>query len=63
MTEEIANRMGLDTLKTSSLWVDQVLIEVNIAILHSFQVRIGINRFLSTFPISHCSPEQPRIGT
>ena len=44
VTEEIAVRMSLDTLKTSSLWVDQVVIEVNIAILHSFQVgRLGRN--------------------
>lgn len=30
--------MGLDTRKTSSLWKDQALVEVNIAVLHSFQV-------------------------
>ena len=38
VSEEIAYKMGLDTMKTSSLWVDQVVVEVNIAILHSFQV-------------------------
>lgn len=32
--------MGLDTRKTSSLWKDQALVEVNIAVLHSFQVNI-----------------------
>lgn len=30
--------MALDTRKTSSLWKDQALVEVNIAVLHSFQV-------------------------
>ncbi|CAL8331312.1 unnamed protein product [Arctogadus glacialis] len=35
--EEVANRMGLDTRKTSSLWKDQALVETNIAVLHSFQ--------------------------
>lgn len=32
--------MALDTRKTSSLWKDQALVEVNIAVLHSFQVRL-----------------------
>lgn len=32
--------MDLDTRKTSSLWKDQALVEVNIAVLHSFQVNI-----------------------
>ncbi|MGH0171552.1 UNVERIFIED_CONTAM: hypothetical protein FKN15_061827 [Acipenser sinensis] len=35
--EDVAKRMGLDTRKTSSLWKDQALVEVNIAVLHSFQ--------------------------
>ena len=48
MTEEVAVRMGLDTLKTSSLWVDQVVIEVNIAILHSFQVGV-LRRNIDSF--------------
>lgn len=30
--------MALDTRKTSSLWKDQALVEINIAVLHSFQV-------------------------
>uniref|UniRef100_G3PM77 Nitric oxide synthase n=1 Tax=Gasterosteus aculeatus aculeatus TaxID=481459 RepID=G3PM77_GASAC len=37
MLEEVANRMALDTRKTSSLWKDQALVEINIAVLHSFQ--------------------------
>uniref|UniRef100_A0A672IDE0 Nitric oxide synthase n=1 Tax=Salarias fasciatus TaxID=181472 RepID=A0A672IDE0_SALFA len=35
--EEVANKMALDTRKTSSLWKDQALVEVNIAVLYSFQ--------------------------
>lgn len=31
--------MALDTRKTSSLWKDQALVEINIAILFSFQVQ------------------------
>uniref|UniRef100_A0A8C3A1G8 Nitric oxide synthase n=1 Tax=Cyclopterus lumpus TaxID=8103 RepID=A0A8C3A1G8_CYCLU len=37
LLEEVANRMALDTRKTSSLWKDQALVEINIAILFSFQ--------------------------
>uniref|UniRef100_A0A4W6EF01 nitric-oxide synthase (NADPH) n=1 Tax=Lates calcarifer TaxID=8187 RepID=A0A4W6EF01_LATCA len=36
--EEVANKMALDTRKTSSLWKDQALVEINIAVLYSFQV-------------------------
>uniref|UniRef100_A0A671R3C4 Nitric oxide synthase n=1 Tax=Sinocyclocheilus anshuiensis TaxID=1608454 RepID=A0A671R3C4_9TELE len=36
--EEVATMMGLDTRKTSSLWKDQALVEINIAVLYSFQV-------------------------
>ncbi|XP_029018514.1 nitric oxide synthase, brain isoform X2 [Betta splendens] len=35
--EDVANKMALDTRKTSSLWKDQALVEINIAVLHSFQ--------------------------
>ncbi|KAM4615802.1 nitric oxide synthase 1 [Polymixia lowei] len=35
--EEVANMMALDTRKTSSLWKDQALVEINIAVLYSFQ--------------------------
>lgn len=30
--------MDLDTRKTSSLWKDKALVEINIAVLYSFQV-------------------------
>ncbi|XP_076845953.1 nitric oxide synthase 1 isoform X2 [Brachyhypopomus gauderio] len=36
--EDVANIMGLDTRKTSSLWKDQALVEINIAVLYSYQV-------------------------
>ncbi|KAG7260687.1 hypothetical protein CRUP_021501 [Coryphaenoides rupestris] len=35
--EDVANMMGLDTRKTSSLWKDQAMVEINIAVLYSFQ--------------------------
>ncbi|XP_015221897.2 nitric oxide synthase 1 isoform X1 [Lepisosteus oculatus] len=35
--EEVAAKMGLDARKTSSLWKDRALVEVNIAVLYSFQ--------------------------
>uniref|UniRef100_A0A4W3HWQ3 nitric-oxide synthase (NADPH) n=1 Tax=Callorhinchus milii TaxID=7868 RepID=A0A4W3HWQ3_CALMI len=35
--EDVARLMGLDTRKTSSLWKDQALVEINIAVLYSFQ--------------------------
>lgn len=36
--QEVATMMGLDTRKTSSLWKDQALVEINIAVLYGFQV-------------------------
>ncbi|KAK6473256.1 nitric oxide synthase [Huso huso] len=35
--EEVGRRMGLETNKLASLWKDQALVEINIAVLHSFQ--------------------------
>uniref|UniRef100_A0A8C7ZH57 Nitric oxide synthase n=1 Tax=Oryzias sinensis TaxID=183150 RepID=A0A8C7ZH57_9TELE len=35
--EEVAIKMALDTRKTSSLWKDKALVEINIAVLYSFQ--------------------------
>ncbi|KAM9386680.1 LOW QUALITY PROTEIN: nitric oxide synthase 3 [Phaethornis superciliosus] len=35
---EVAERMGLDTGCSSTLWKDKAVVEVNIAVLHSFQV-------------------------
>lgn len=36
--------MALDTRKTSSLWKDQALVEVNVAVLHSFQVGASLHK-------------------
>ncbi|XP_063002916.1 nitric oxide synthase, inducible [Elgaria multicarinata webbii] len=35
--QDVGRRMGLETNKLSSLWKDKAVIEVNIAVLHSFQ--------------------------
>lgn len=37
--QQVAKKMNLDMRKTSSLWKDQALVEINIAVLYSFQVR------------------------
>ncbi|XP_029469395.1 nitric oxide synthase, inducible [Rhinatrema bivittatum] len=35
--EEIGRRMGLETHRLASLWKDRAVVEINIAVLHSFQ--------------------------
>lgn len=35
--QPVALRMGLDTRNPTSLWKDKALVEVNIAVLHSYQ--------------------------
>ena len=51
MLEPIATRMGLDTRKSSSLWKDRALVEVNIAVLYSYQQQrvtiTGSDHFIS----------------
>jgi nitric-oxide synthase len=37
--ESVAIKMGLDTRNPSSLWKDKALVEINVAVLHSFQSR------------------------
>lgn len=37
----VAERMGLDTKTTTSLWKDKAAVEVNVAVLHSYQVKMG----------------------
>ncbi|XP_073533292.1 nitric oxide synthase 3 isoform X1 [Phyllobates terribilis] len=37
ITEDVAKKLGLDTKKTSSLWKDRAALEINIAVLHSYQ--------------------------
>lgn len=36
--EKVATKMGLDTRSVATLWKDRALVEVNVAVLHSFQV-------------------------
>ncbi|XP_059724770.1 nitric oxide synthase 3 isoform X2 [Haemorhous mexicanus] len=38
---EVAQRMGLDTGTSSSLWKDRAAVEVNVAVLHSFQEMVN----------------------
>ena len=42
MLQKVAVSMGLDVRKSSSLWKDRALVEVNIAVLHSYQVRPSV---------------------
>lgn len=35
--EKVATKMGLDTRSVATLWKDRALVEVNVAVLHSFQ--------------------------
>ncbi|KAG3269558.1 nitric oxide synthase 2 [Ictidomys tridecemlineatus] len=37
--EEVGRRMGLETHMLASLWKDRAVTEINVAVLHSFQVR------------------------
>uniref|UniRef100_A0A4Y0BMI3 Nitric oxide synthase n=1 Tax=Anopheles funestus TaxID=62324 RepID=A0A4Y0BMI3_ANOFN len=39
LLEPIAIKMGLDTRNPTSLWKDKALVEINIAVLHSYQSR------------------------
>jgi nitric-oxide synthase len=36
--QTVAVRMGLDTRTPVTLWKDKALVEINLAVLHSFQV-------------------------
>ena len=40
ITQEVAERMGLDTSTTTTLWKDKALVEVNLAVLHSYKVSL-----------------------
>ncbi|XP_022249354.1 nitric oxide synthase, inducible-like [Limulus polyphemus] len=37
ITKDVAIKMGLDTSNLTTLWKDKVLLEVNVAVLHSFR--------------------------
>lgn len=56
--QEVGRRMGLETHKLASLWKDRAVIEVNVAVLHSFQVREWSGTTTTSCSISlslHCS--------
>lgn len=38
LTQDVAVCMDLDTRTTSSLWKDKAAVEINVAVLHSYQV-------------------------
>nr|KAG5713275.1 hypothetical protein BaRGS_007802 [Batillaria attramentaria] len=63
--EKVAVSMGLDTRKSSSLWKDRALVEVNIAVLHSYQasgVTITDHHAASESFIKHMENEQRLRG-
>ncbi|XP_046333206.2 nitric oxide synthase, inducible-like [Haliotis rufescens] len=65
MTEKVAIKMGLNTENTSSLWRDRALVEVNIAVLHSFQsvgATIVDHHTASESFIQHLHNEQRQRG-
>ncbi|XP_041378542.1 nitric oxide synthase-like protein [Gigantopelta aegis] len=65
VTETVAKKMGLDTRKTSSLWQDRACVEVNIAVLYSYQsagVSITDHHAASDSFIKHLENEQRLRG-
>ena len=38
--QPVAQKMGLDTKQDRSLWKDKAMVEVNVAVLSSFQVDV-----------------------
>ncbi|KAL4224321.1 Nitric oxide synthase [Mactra antiquata] len=62
---DIAKRMGFDTRKSSSLWKDRTLVEINVAVLHSFQsqgVSITDHHSASDSFMKHLDNEQKLRG-
>ncbi|KAJ8383900.1 hypothetical protein AAFF_G00213630 [Aldrovandia affinis] len=63
--ERVATRMGLQTQKLSSLWKDQALVAVNIAVMHSFQkhnVTITDHHSMAESFMRHMENEQRQRG-
>lgn len=61
MLPTIAKRMGLDTDSTRSLWKDRALVELNLAVLHSFEkanVRIVDHHVVSKQFCTHLEREE-----
>ncbi|XP_050084413.1 nitric oxide synthase isoform X1 [Anopheles aquasalis] len=60
LLEPIAIKMGLDTRNPTSLWKDKALVEINIAVLHSYQSRnitIVDHHTASESFMKHCENE------
>ncbi|XP_063003631.1 nitric oxide synthase 3 [Elgaria multicarinata webbii] len=65
LLQEVAERMGLDTKTTLSLWKDKAAVEINLAVLHSFQlakVTIVDHHAVSESFIKHLENEQRMRG-
>lgn len=65
ITNEVAEKLGLDTSTPITLWKDQVLIEVNVAVLYSFQknkVTIVDHHTASESFMKHMETEQKLRG-
>ncbi|EST32938.1 hypothetical protein N566_19760 [Streptomycetaceae bacterium MP113-05] len=57
----VAREMGLDTRKASSLWKDRALVEINVAVLHSFEaagVKITDHHTESQRFLTHIAKEE-----
>lgn len=65
LLKPIAEKMGLDTKKSSSLWKDRALVEINIAVLYSYQqmgVTITDHHAASESFMKHMENEQKARG-
>ncbi|XP_062619237.1 nitric oxide synthase 1-like isoform X1 [Saccostrea cucullata] len=65
LLKPIAEKMGLDTKKNSSLWKDRALVEINIAVLYSYQqmgVTITDHHAASESFMKHMENEQKTRG-
>ncbi|XP_022236006.1 nitric oxide synthase, salivary gland-like, partial [Limulus polyphemus] len=65
ITEEVALKMGLDTSSPATLWKDQALVEINIAVLHSYQkqnIVIVDHHTLAESFMKHMENEQKQRG-
>jgi len=60
---DVAQQMGLDTGSESTLWRDRALVEINVAVLHSFQsagVKISDHHTESRRFLMHLAKEESR---
>ncbi|XP_076368932.1 nitric oxide synthase, inducible-like isoform X2 [Tachypleus tridentatus] len=65
ITKEVALKMGLDTTNPTTLWKDRVLVEINIAVLYSYQkqnVTIVDHHTATQMFMKHMENEQQQRG-